>query len=379
MKHFLSRIHSLDKSLSITRPFHSAVSLHCHTHHSKENLGFIPYYADRIPIVASLFRREMKKYSRKRGRPLDFSKAHWTPPVSPNCVLDLERKQIETRLDLKAMVSLTDHDDIEAGRLLRALDSYRDIPISVEWTVPFGSGMFHLGIHNLPADSASKIMSELSSYTAHPQEDRLAELFESLNLLPDVLVVLNHPLWDIEQAGRDLHMALLAAFIARYGKWLHAFEVNGYRPWRENSATMEMAQELGYPVVSGGDRHGYSPNTMLNLTRANTFAEFVAEVREDKVSEVLLMPEYREHLHARILESVADVLRYYPNYAEGQRYWADRVFFSINDSSRPLSQHWKNGGPAWVRYTVKGLCMLGSPRLRPALRLALARGEGAAL
>jgi hypothetical protein len=353
--------------------------MHCHTHLSKESLDFIPYYANRIPVVATLFRREMEKYNRKKGCPLDFSKAYWTPPVSPNRVLDLERKHIETRLDLKPMVSLTDHDDIEAGRLLRALDSYRDIPISVEWTVPFGSGMFHLGVHNLPADSASKIMSELSDYTAHPQEGRLAELFESLNLLPDVLVVLNHPLWDIEQSGRDLHMALLAAFIARYGKWIHALEVNGYRPWPENRATIKMAEELAYPVVSGGDRHGYSPNAVLNLTRANTFAEFVGEVREDKVSEVLLMPEYRENLYARMLESIGDVLRHYPNYAEGQRYWADRVFFKIDDDPRPLSHHWKNGGPAWVRYVVKGMCMLGSPRLRPALRLALARGEGVVL
>jgi len=321
----------------------------------------------------------MEKYARKRGQYIDFSLAYWTPPVSPNRVVELEREQIETRLNLKALVSLTDHDDIEAGRLLRALDSFQDVPISVEWTVPFGRGMFHLGVHNLPADRASKIMSELSGYTEHPQESRLCELFEMLDELPDVLVVLNHPVWDIERAGRNLHMALLAAFIARYGNWIHAFEVNGYRSWDENHATLQMAEELGYPVVSGGDRHGYSQNAVLNLTRATSFAEFVAEVREEKVSEILLMPEYRDPLHARTLETVADVIRHYPNYPQGRQHWADRVFFEIDEEVRPVSHYWKNGGPAWVRYVLWGLIKLGSPRLRPALRLALARGEGAVL
>ena len=379
MKHFFTRTRSLDASPYITKHFQTAVSLHCHTDHSKENMGFIPYYAERIPLVAALFRREMEKYACEKGREIDFSSAYWTPPVSPRRVLELEREQIESRLDLKALVSLTDHDDIEAGRLLRTLDFYQDIPISVEWTVPFGEGMFHLGIHNLPADAASKIMSELSVYTEHPDECRLAELFEMLDSLPCALIVLNHPLWDIEHAGRDLHMQLLASFIARYGGWIHALEVNGYRSWEENRATLQMAEELGYPVVSGGDRHGYSPNAVLNLTGANTFAEFVAEVREDKISEILLMPEYREHLHARTLEVVADVLRHYPGYPEGSQYWADRVFFQIEDYPRPVSYYWKNGGPAWVRYVVWGLVKLGSPRLRPALRFALARGEGAAL
>lgn len=379
MKYSSTRTHSLDASLSITRYFHSAVSLHCHTHHSKESLSFIPYFAERIPLVASLFRSEMEKYACRKGREIDFSAAFWTPPVSPNRVVELERKQIETRLDLKALVSLTDHDDIEAGRLLRALDSFRDIPISVEWTLPFGKGMFHLGVHNLPADAASKIMSQLSGYTAHPQESRLAELFEMLNSLPDALVILNHPLWDIERAGKDLHRALLAAFVARYGRWIHAFEVNGYRSWEENRATLRMAEELGYPVVSGGDRHGYSSNAVLNLTRANTFAEFAAEVRRDRISEILLMPEYRENLHARTLEAVADVLRSYPSYPEGRQHWADRVYFEIDGDTRPISHYWKNGGPAWVGYVVWAMIRLGSPRLRPALRLALAKGEGAVL
>ena len=48
------------------------------------------------------------------------------------------------------MVSITDHDDINAPMLLRSLESALGaIPVSVEWTVPFHETSFHIGIHNL--------------------------------------------------------------------------------------------------------------------------------------------------------------------------------------------------------------------------------------
>jgi len=47
-------------------------------------------------------------------------------------------------LGLRPLVSLTDHDNIDAGLALE------DEPISVEWTVPYERSIVHLGIHNLP-------------------------------------------------------------------------------------------------------------------------------------------------------------------------------------------------------------------------------------
>ena len=39
--------------------------------------------------------------------------------------------------------------------LLRTVATARHIPVSVEWSVPFGGDQsFHLGIHNLPSDQA---------------------------------------------------------------------------------------------------------------------------------------------------------------------------------------------------------------------------------
>jgi hypothetical protein len=57
---------------------------------------------------------------------------------------------------------------------------------------------------------------------------------------------------------------------------------------------MATAKDFGLSAVSGGVCHGCRANTALNLTRSASFVEFVAEAREDRRSEVLLLPEYRE-------------------------------------------------------------------------------------
>jgi hypothetical protein len=46
----------------------TAVSLHAHTFHSKEDLSFIPQYVTRIPIVSSLYRLGMNRHFRLHGR-----------------------------------------------------------------------------------------------------------------------------------------------------------------------------------------------------------------------------------------------------------------------------------------------------------------------
>ena len=64
---------------------------------------------------------------------------------------------------LQPLVSITDHDDIEAPQLLRTVASARHIPVSVEWTTPFGSDQsFHLGIHNLPSASGCGVDAPFS-------------------------------------------------------------------------------------------------------------------------------------------------------------------------------------------------------------------------
>jgi hypothetical protein len=358
-----------DHSRSYAKNYRAAVSMHCHTNHSRESLSFLPHYASGVPILSRFYKSEMKRY----GEKIDFGRAWWTPPVTARQVFEMETLEVESRLSLPAIVSITDHDDIAAGLWLQSLDSQGRIPISVEWTVPYGRGYFHLGVHNLPPDRASELMEEMSAYTQadgtrRPQME-LRDLLTWLNEFPETLVVLNHPLWDIEFIGGRQHAVAFGSFLGEYRAWIHALEINGFRPWRENKAVMTIAKDFGLSVVSGGDRHGCRANTMLNMTRAGSFAEFVAEVREDGRSDVLLLPEYRESRVLRTLEAVADVLRQYPNHPQGQCLWTNRVFINLDGKgARPLSDYWKRGGPVWVRVALMGLRAMGSPGMNKAYR-----------
>ncbi|NJM52570.1 MAG: hypothetical protein HC846_03705 [Blastocatellia bacterium] len=144
-------------------------------------------------------------------------------------------------MGINPIVSITDHDNIEANVRICEHMPNEVAPISLEWTVPFEYGFFHIGVHNLPKDNALEISQQLLDYTFHedktPNNERLHELFAMLNELPEVLVILNHPLWDIEMVGKERHEILLKNFLKEHAKWIHAFEVNGFRAWSENKAT----------------------------------------------------------------------------------------------------------------------------------------------
>ena len=373
MRRKQTQIHLHGSGSKLIEGCEAAASLHCHTHFSKEILTFIPYYASRVPVLSGYFSEALVRYRAAHGRDLDFSRAYWTPPVTPRQVIDAETLQIEKELGLPALVSITDHDDIEAGLLLQVLDTPNQYPISMEWTVPFGGGYFHLGLHNLPRENAVELAAELAKYTSQSADSRtLTELLETLNESPSTLIVLNHPFWDIELIGGEDHLNCLRSFIASHGDQLHALEINGFRTWKENRETIQLADELGLPLVSGGDRHGCQPNSILNLTRARSFDELVGEIREDGHSDIVIMPGYRESMVTRLLESVAEVIGNYPGHALGRSRWSDRIYIDLDGTeSLPLATHWPNGGPGWVRLSLWLLRRLGSKELKPALRLAL--------
>jgi len=372
-----TRLHILRVPQNLTSKARTGVSLHCHTEHSKEMLDFIPHYAEKLPIIAQFWRKERDKYLEKEGKGIDFSTAYWSPPLTAIGVYEIEKRQIESA-GLSPLVSLTDHDSINANVELNRTEL---APISLEWTVPFEFGFFHVGVHNLPSDRASDLTQTLLDYTFNKENHsnaRLTEMFAMLNEIPTVLVILNHPLWDIEMVGAEKHKILLKDFVREHGRWIHAFEVNGFRSWSENKAVIEMAEALGIPVATGGDRHGCKPNTVINLTSAGTFEEFVDQIREGRQSEVVLMPEYEQPLHSRQLQSFSEILKQYPDFAEHRRRWFDRVFFDAGDGKGvvPLSTHgWKRGGPNWLRAAIWTLGFLGSPTMRPVFRTFRKRAD----
>jgi hypothetical protein len=365
-----TRLHILRNPENLAPKAKTGISLHCHTEHSKEMLDFVPVYADRMPIIAQFWHREREKYAKKEGRAPDFSNAYWSPPLTSERVYEIEKNQIN-QAGLDAIVSLTDHDSIDGNMRMNAEAENPTVPVSLEWTVPFEIGYFHVGVHNLPKDRADELTKILLDYTFTPanhSNEKLREMFAMLNELPGVLVILNHPLWDIEMVGKVRHEQLLKDFIREHGRWIHAFEINGFRSWSENKAVIEMAEALGIPMATGGDRHGCRPNTVINLSSSRTFEEFVEEIRVDKRSEVVLMPEYRHPLHSRQLQSFSEILTNYPEFPDGRQRWFDRIFFDTGDGRgvRSLSSHgWKLGGPRWLRATIWTLGFLGSPTMRP--------------
>ena len=348
----------------------AGVSLHSHTSHSKETLDFIPRFAAHVPVVRDLVRAQEAKYRGVHGQDLNYFNAWWTPPLGPREALAVERKQIED-LGLRPLVSITDHDNVEAPLLLRVLPEGRNTPVSVEWTVPYRGVILHLGVHNLPPRRATQCMESLAAFTANPREDDLESMLAWLNEEPGTLVVFNHPYWDEKGVGRPAHNSVAEEFLRRYRPFLHALELNGLRPWSENRRVAALAESFARPVVSGGDRHCAEPNALINLTNSDTFGEFVEEVRDYGRSHVLVMPQYREPAVTRIMKMIADAMRDNGAHTHGWVRWSDRVFYrdAVTGAVESLSSIWPNRRQPFVVRAFAGSCRLLENRgLHAALR-----------
>jgi hypothetical protein len=346
----------------------SGVCLHGHTMHSVECLSFLPRHLHRVPGISQL----VSHY--ERARHIDFARAWWTPPLTPASALRLERDQIVS-LGLRPMVSLTDHDDIEAGLALSVTADPADTPVSVEWTVPFERSIFHVGVHNIPRHVARDWMAVMAEYTAAPREAMLPAILDEFTRVPDVLIVLNHPFWLEEGVTEKQHGLALECILRECLGWLDAFELNGTRCWKENADTIELARAYERPLISGGDRRACEPSACINLTNALSFAEFVSEIHSGR-SSILFMPQYREPMALRILEASRDILRTYPEYA-GRERWADRIFYRDGEgAAKTVAQIWQGREPRWLTGAAAAIQFLGGTRFRPALRVFLSeRGE----
>ena len=371
-----SSISYLWREPEAAKGFTTGVSLHSHTNQSKETLDFISELSKDWSVLQPVIRWAEQRCRRLTGINPDYARAYWTPPLTPSLAFDLERRQIEDRLQIPGLVSITDHDDIQAPMLLRTVPSSRHIPVSVEWTVPFGATAFHLGIHNLPSVSGTAWMERLAAFTAMPVAERapklLTEMLAELDELPGVLIVFNHPLWDLYRVGKDKHEVLVNEFLAVNGQFVHALELNGLRDWKENRETSSLAGKWNQLVISGGDRHGVEPNANVNLTRAGSFNEFVHEVRRERQSHVLFMPQYAEPWKHRILQSTMAAIRNYPEFPEGSRLWDERVYHPDADGAMvPLTRLWTMGrAPALCLAVLAVVRMMGAGPVSSGLRMA---------
>jgi hypothetical protein len=367
-----STVSYLWRDQNAPRGFRAGVSLHSHTNQSQETLDFLANFGNQYPMIRPMISRMETRSQGNHGVPVNYAAAYWTPPMTPKLAFDLECKQI-TDLDLAPMVSLSDHDNIKAPMLLRTVPSARQIPVSVEWSAPYGGVQdFHLGVHNLPSARAREWMQTLADYTAKPSEARLAEILAALNDEPNVLVVFNHPMWDLYLVGREKHEFLVNEFLLKYGNFMHALELNGLRDWAENRAVRRLAEKWNMLLISGGDRHGVEPNANINLTNATSFTEFAHEIRREKRSNMLFMPQYAQPWKHRILQSTLDAIRYYPEFPIGSRSWDERVYHpDASGVIRPLCELWPDGtAPRLMRWGIRIVMLMGSAPVSSGLRIA---------
>jgi hypothetical protein len=306
---------------------------------------------------------------------VDFKRAYWRPPLPALAAFELERDQIEQVLGIDSMVSLTDHDTIEGPMLLRVVPEARQIPVSVEWSVPYGDTTFHIGVHNLPTAPAETIMAQLAEYTKNPAAEQLSELFKMLRDLPDVLIVLNHPMWDLAGVGKQRHAYILSEFLAKLGMFIHAFELGGLRSWEENREVLNLAGRWNQIAIGGGDRHGAEPSAVVNLTNAENFSGFVDEVKRERRCNVLFMPQYAEPFALRMLRSFLDIVREYPDYPESSRRWDERVFHPDRHGEiRPLSTLW-DAPPPFIKIFFATVRMLEIQAIHHTMQKVLAKPE----
>lgn len=356
--------------------FRTAVSLHGHTLHSREGMQFIPRVANRLAPLKFAIDHAARRRGSTGMDGVDWNRIWWTPPLTPRQALDLEESQIRG-LGLQPLVSLTDHDDISAPLQLSALPQFSGkIPISAEWTVPFGETFFHVGVHNLPAGEATRIWAELAAATRAADSALLLKGLAMVHALPETLVVLNHPCWDEKGIGLARHKQLLDTFMEFAAPHLDALELNGMRPDAENRAVLAYAAGRGIPVVSGGDRHGLEANSCLNLTDADSFGAFATELRTTGTSRILLMPNYRQGLTLRVIHHLWEILRDEPDHGLGWVRWDDRVFYRDKAGvERSLREIWQNRPPRIVSAFVGLVKLMGHAPVRNAVRAALSSAE----
>jgi hypothetical protein len=156
----------------------------------------------------------------------------------------------------------------------------------------------------MPAEGIEQLHSALQLAA---RERRLDDLFEMLHSSGS-LVIFNHPLvpWG-KNVGRKIPAE---ALLARYGWAIHALEYNGMRTREENDRVLQLAQQVGKPVVGGGDSHLLLASSVLSLTQAASYREFAEEVKAGRAV-ALVQPTFFAPLSWKIFLRVLYFIAHY--------------------------------------------------------------------
>lgn len=267
------------------REYDYAVSLHNHSCHSVERLAALNH------VVRKAFMRPVSGIVQRSfglgGVPdLNYADVTYNPPYTPEDVYQMEAAGAARWGFDGIHFAITDHDEFAGNvALLRGRpDLNGRIALSEELSLWFEGHLFHLGVCHLPETGAEQTHAQIQSAA---RDKRYDELFEILRAT-GCLVILNHPLVAWKPGAPAIPVEGL---LSRYGWAIHALEINGMRTREENDAVLTLAREWRKPVVGGGDSHLLVPSSVLSLSRAASFKDFVAEVKEGQAVP-FVTPEY---------------------------------------------------------------------------------------
>lgn len=100
-------------------------------------------------------------------------------------------------------------------------------------------------------------------------------------------------------------------------------------------------------------------------------------MRVGRQSTVLFMPQHREPMRYRIVQTMWDIMRYYPDHPD-RRKWSNRIFFRDEDgTAKAVSTFFNGNQPAIVKQFSSLIRLVDSSSVRKVLRTALVGGEEA--
>jgi predicted metal-dependent phosphoesterase TrpH len=267
------------------REYGYAVSLHNHSCHSVERLAALNH------VVKKNFMRPLsgivqRSFGLGGVSNLNYGEITFNPPYSPEDVYQMEAAAAAKWGFDGVHLAITDHDGFAGNVALRRARPELNgrTAVSEELSLWFQGHLFHLGVSHMPESGADERHAQIQAAARGARYD---ELFETL-AASGCLVILNHPLVAWKPGAPAIPVEEL---LSRYGWAIHALEVNGMRTREENDGVLQLARRWRKPVVGGGDSHLLVPSSVISVSRAATFKDFVAEVK-DGHAVPFVTPEY---------------------------------------------------------------------------------------
>ncbi len=260
------------------REFGYAVSLHNHSQYSVEKLAALNQVV-KLAFMRPLSGILQRSFGLGGISDLNYAEITFNPPYTPEDVYQIEAEAAAAWGFDGVHLAITDHDEFAGSlALLRSRPDLTGctngrIAIGEELSLWYQGHLFHLGVSHMPESGVEETHTRMQ---AAARAGRYDELFETL-AASGCLVVLNHPLIAWAKGAETIPVTDL---LTRYGWAIHALEVNGMRTREENNRVLELARQWRKPVVGGGDSHLLVASSILSLSRAATFKDFIAEVKD---------------------------------------------------------------------------------------------------